>query len=206
MWKRMWPKEEKVEGVVEGEAGAAPLEAEVVAGGHLKERQHQSAKSNRRWVRNLGSTIYFQPHNTTWEILHVCSYSEHGSSSHVSFKDFSLSASSPMTNTSYRRKSFTHEEELHQWGRIAPVRKNLTKEKEFRGRVHYADEERVHFIQRILNRCFCIICQANSAAENDLPLAWLALEDRIWQVNRQGGLCPPEIFDLIRLLLWNSRC
>ena len=31
----MWPKEEKVEGVVEGEAGAAPLEAEVVAGGHL---------------------------------------------------------------------------------------------------------------------------------------------------------------------------
>ena len=44
----MWPKEEEVEGVVEGEAGAAPLEAEVVAGGHLKERQHQSAKSNRR--------------------------------------------------------------------------------------------------------------------------------------------------------------
>ena len=130
MWKRMWPKEEKVEGVVEGEAGAAPLEAEVVAGGHLKERQHQSAKSNRRWVRNLGSTIYFQPHNTTWEILHVCSYFQHGSSSHVSFKDFSLSASSPMTNTSYRRKSFTHEEELHQWGRIAPVRKNCTSEEE----------------------------------------------------------------------------
>ena len=44
----MWPKEEEVEGVVEGEAVAAPLEAEVVAGGHLKERQHQSAKSNRR--------------------------------------------------------------------------------------------------------------------------------------------------------------
>ena len=44
----MWPKEEKVEGVVEGEAGAAPWEAEVVAGGHLKERQDQSAKSNRR--------------------------------------------------------------------------------------------------------------------------------------------------------------
>ena len=35
----MWPKEEEVEGVVEGEAGAAPLEAEVVAGGHLKERR-----------------------------------------------------------------------------------------------------------------------------------------------------------------------
>ena len=55
--------------------------------GHAKERQHQSAKSNRRWVKYLGSTIYFQPHNTTWEILHVCSYSEHSSSSQVSFKD-----------------------------------------------------------------------------------------------------------------------
>ena len=48
------------------------------------------------------------------------------------------------------------------------------------------------------------ICHAGSAAENDPPLAGLALEERIWQVNRQGGLCPPEILDLIRLLLWNS--
>ena len=52
-------------------------------------------------LHNIFSASQYNRRNITCLFL----YSEHSSSSHVSFKDFSLSGLSPMTNTSYRWRS-----------------------------------------------------------------------------------------------------
>ena len=45
------------------------------------------------------------------------------------------------------------------------------------------------------------ICCAGSAAENDLSLVWMTVEECIWQVNGLGGQWPPEIYDWIRFFI-----
>ena len=52
-------------------------------------------------LHNIFSASQYNRRNITCLFL----YSEHSPSSHVSFKDFSLSGLSPMTNTSYRWRS-----------------------------------------------------------------------------------------------------
>ena len=58
-------------------------------------------ESNISRLHNIFSASQYNMRNITCLFL----YYEHSSSSHVSFKDFSLSGLSPMTNTSYRWRS-----------------------------------------------------------------------------------------------------